>query len=67
MFPFPYQRLDQLADQVSEVLVVEMSAGQMIEDVRLATNCRLPISFFGRMGGVVPLPEDVLREIKKLA
>jgi 2-oxoglutarate ferredoxin oxidoreductase subunit alpha len=39
----------------------------MIEDVRLATNCRLPISFFGRLGGIVPLPEDILEEIVKLA
>jgi 2-oxoglutarate ferredoxin oxidoreductase subunit alpha len=46
--------------------VVELSAGQMIEDVRLGTRCRTPISFFGRMGGVVPLPDDVLTEIKKL-
>jgi 2-oxoglutarate ferredoxin oxidoreductase subunit alpha len=46
---------------------VELSAGQMIEDVRLAVHCRVPISFFGRMGGIVPLPEDILQEIKKLA
>jgi 2-oxoglutarate ferredoxin oxidoreductase subunit alpha len=39
----------------------------MIEDVRLATHCRLPISFFGKMGGIVPLPEDILEEIEKLA
>ncbi len=66
MFPFPYDRLDEIADTAKQILVVELSAGQMIEDVRLATRCRIPISFFGRMGGVVPLPEDVLGEIKKL-
>lgn len=67
MFPFPYDRMDEIADTARQILVVELSAGQMVEDVRLATRCRLPISFFGKMGGVVPLPDDVLVEIKKLA
>ena len=67
MFPFPYARLDQIAETARHILVVELSAGQMIEDVRLATNCRLPISFFGKMGGIVPLPEDILAEIVKIA
>jgi 2-oxoglutarate ferredoxin oxidoreductase subunit alpha len=66
MFPFPYERLDAIANTARQFLVVELSAGQMIEDVRLATRCRVPISFYGRMGGIVPLPEDVLDEIKKL-
>jgi 2-oxoglutarate ferredoxin oxidoreductase subunit alpha len=38
----------------------------MIEDVRLATGCRLPVSFYGKLGGLVPLPEEILVEIKKL-
>jgi 2-oxoglutarate ferredoxin oxidoreductase subunit alpha len=67
MFPFPYERLEQITDTAQQILVVELSAGQMIEDVRLAVHCRVPISFFGRMGGIVPLPEDILQEIKKLA
>ena len=67
MFPFPYDRLDQVAEAARQILVVELSAGQMIEDVRLATRCRLPIAFYGRMGGIVPLPEDILEEIRKVA
>ena len=67
MFPFPYNRLDQVTQPARQILVVELSAGQMIEDVRLATCCRLPISFFGKLGGVVPLPEEILDEIRKLA
>jgi 2-oxoglutarate ferredoxin oxidoreductase subunit alpha len=67
MFPFPYERLDEIAETAKKILVVELSAGQMIEDVRLATDCRRPISFFGRLGGIVPLPEDILEEIVKLA
>jgi len=66
MFPFPYDRLDEIADTARHILVVELSDGQMIEDVRLATRDRVPVSFFGKMGGVVPLPEDVLGEIKKV-
>lgn len=66
MFPFPYEALDQATKNVRQVLVVELSGGQMIEDVRLATCDQVPISFYGRMGGVVPLPDDVLAEIKKL-
>jgi 2-oxoglutarate ferredoxin oxidoreductase subunit alpha len=67
MFPFPYERLDEIADTAKQILVVELSAGQMVEDVRLATRCRIPISFYGKMGGVVPLPDDVLIEIRKAA
>jgi len=66
MFPFPYDRLGQVAAMARQILVVELSAGQMIEDVRLATRCSLPISFYGKLGGLVPLPEEILEEIKKL-
>jgi 2-oxoglutarate ferredoxin oxidoreductase subunit alpha len=43
-----------------------MSGGQMLEDVRLAVEGRVPISFYGRMGGIVPLPDEVLEEIRKV-
>jgi 2-oxoglutarate ferredoxin oxidoreductase subunit alpha len=66
MFPFPYDRLGAIAGSARQVLVVELSAGQMLEDVRLATQGRVPVSFFGKLGGLVPLPEDILAEIKKL-
>jgi 2-oxoglutarate ferredoxin oxidoreductase subunit alpha len=66
MFPFPYERLGEIKDTVRQFLVVELSAGQMIEDVRLATHCSKPIAFFGKLGGIVPLPEEILDEIKKL-
>jgi 2-oxoglutarate ferredoxin oxidoreductase subunit alpha len=67
MFPFPYDRLDEISATAKQILVVELSAGQMIEDVRLATHCRIPIEFYGKMGGLVPLPEDILAEIERLA
>ena len=67
VYPFPYDRLRDIAEGARQVLVVEMSAGQMLEDVRLATRDAVPIRFFGKPGGVVPLPEDVLQEIKAVA
>jgi len=48
------------------VLVVEINAGQMVQDVRLAINGAVPVSQFGRLGGIVPEPEEIVAEIKKL-
>jgi 2-oxoglutarate ferredoxin oxidoreductase subunit alpha len=64
LYPFPSQRLADLAEKASRFLVVEMNAGQMVEDVRLAVNGKAPVAFYGRMGGVVPLPEEVLDQIE---
>lgn len=66
LYPFPEERLRRLADEVDAVLVVEMNAGQMVQDVRRATEGRVPVRFFGRTGGVVPLPEEVLDAIRDL-
>lgn len=67
LWPFPDEAFASLPDTVRSVLTVEMSAGQMVEDVRLALNGRLPVHFYGRMGGMWPIPRDVLAEIKKAA
>ena len=66
LYPFPTQRIEELAHQVKSMLVVEMNAGQMIEDVRLSVNGRVPVRFYGRMGGMVPLPDEVLKEIREM-
>jgi 2-oxoglutarate ferredoxin oxidoreductase subunit alpha len=66
LYPYPYDRVREISEQVKALLVVEMSGGQMLEDVRLAVEGRVPISFYGRMGGVVPLPDEVLEEIRKV-
>jgi 2-oxoglutarate ferredoxin oxidoreductase subunit alpha len=66
LYPFPYERVAQVSKRVRAILVVEMSSGQMLEDVRLAALDRVPISFFGMMGGMVPFPDDVLPEIEKM-
>jgi 2-oxoglutarate ferredoxin oxidoreductase subunit alpha len=67
VYPFPYARLAEVAQRVRQLLVIEMSAGQMLEDVKLATCGSAPIHFFGRMGGMVPLPEEILTQIERLA
>jgi 2-oxoglutarate ferredoxin oxidoreductase subunit alpha len=51
---------------VQGILTVEMSAGQMVEDVRLAVEGRCPVQFYGRMGGIVPLPDEVLKVIHEM-
>lgn len=64
--PFPYQVLDQLAGRARAFLVTEMNMGQMFEDVRLAVRGRVPVEFYGRTGGVVPFPDEILREIERI-
>jgi 2-oxoglutarate ferredoxin oxidoreductase subunit alpha len=68
VFPFPDEPLRQAAHQtgVKNVLVVEMSMGQMLEDVERALQGRRPIHFYGRGGGNVPAPEEIIQEARKL-
>lgn len=66
LYPFPYQILHDLGRQLKNVLVVELNAGQMVQDVRLGIEGSVPVHFYGRMGGVIPSPEEVLNEIIKL-
>ncbi len=66
LWPFPSARLAELSEQVRGILVAEMNAGQMLEDVKLVVEGRRPISFYGRMGGPIPLPDEILPELEKL-
>lgn len=66
LYPFPSGPIRSIAKKVAGVLTVEMNAGQMVEDVRLAVNGKAPVSFYGRMGGVIPAPEEIVRELKTL-
>jgi 2-oxoglutarate ferredoxin oxidoreductase subunit alpha len=66
LFPFPEERLSVLADRVQACLVVEMNAGQMLDDVRLAVGGQIPVEFYGRMGGVVPMPDELLTVISRM-
>jgi 2-oxoglutarate ferredoxin oxidoreductase subunit alpha len=67
LWPFPSKRIAELAEQVQGILTVEMNAGQMVEDVRLAVVGRCPVTFYGRMGGVIPLADEILPELEILA
>ncbi len=64
LFPFPTKAIREAADQVSRFLVVEMSDGQMVMDVRLAVRESRPVGFYGRQGGMVPTPTEILEVLK---
>jgi len=65
LWPFPYAPIRTLAARVKAVLTVELSAGQMWEDVRLAVEGRAATPFYGEMGGIVPTPSEILREVMR--
>ena len=65
LFPFATKEIDRLVPQLKSIMSVELSAGQMVEDIRLAVNGRIPVNFFGRLGGIVPSPEEVFEAFLK--
>ena len=65
LWPFPSEVLSKYADKVKGMLTVEMNAGQMVEDVRLAVNGKVNVEFFGRLGGIVPTPDQVFEALKE--
>lgn len=64
--PFPKKQIFDLAQRVEGFFVVEMNSGMMLDDVLLASQGRVPVEFYGRMGGVMPFPDEILREIRLL-
>lgn len=66
LYPYPYQRLNELAGQLKLALSVELNSGQMVEDVRLGINGKIPVEFFGRLGGMMPTPESVAHHLETL-
>lgn len=67
LWPYPAAALDQAVSRVQGVLVAEMNAGQMLEDVRAIVRGRTPLRFLGRMGGVIPMPDEIAAEISHMA
>ncbi len=65
LFPFPKEALCKLAKQVKGILSVEMSAGQMVEDIQLYVQGKVPVKHFGRMGGIIPSPIEVAEALKE--
>ena len=67
VWPFPKAPYEKAAEKVSHIITVELSMGQMIEDVMLATKCKVPVTLCNRAGGMIPSVEQVLQEIQKYA
>jgi len=65
LFPFPKKRLMELAGQVKGMISVEMSTGQMVEDVRLAVEHKVPVIHYGRMGGIIPSPGEIVEVLEQ--
>jgi len=66
LYPFPTAVLREMAPRLRGILDVEMNAGQMVEDVRLSVEGRTPVAFYGRMGGVIPSPEEVVKALHQM-
>ena len=67
LWPFPNKPLAEAADKVDSFLSVELNMGQMVEDIKLAIDCKKPVDFCGRVGGMIPTPDEVLDHIRALA
>jgi 2-oxoglutarate ferredoxin oxidoreductase subunit alpha len=67
VWPFPANKIADIAarKQVKFFISVEMNAGQMLEDVKLAVNGKKPVYFYGRMGGIIPTPMEILTAVKE--
>ena len=67
LWPFPEKVINEAADKAKAFISVEMSTGQMVEDVKLAVNGKAKVDFYGRAGGVIPSPDEILAKIKEVA
>ena len=65
LWPFPSKEIERLSHHMKGILSVELNAGQMVEDVRLAVNNGVKVEYFGRMGGIVPDPDEVVEALKE--
>lgn len=65
LFPFPKKAIDALVPQLKSILSLELNAGQMVEDIRLIVNGRIPVNFYGRQGGMIPDPEEIFEVFLK--
>jgi 2-oxoglutarate ferredoxin oxidoreductase subunit alpha len=65
LWPFPTKAIAAYADKVKGMLSLELNAGQMVEDIRLAVNGRVKVEHFGRLGGIVPDPDEIVAALKE--
>jgi len=66
LWPFPKKQLKEYSKKIKGILTIELNAGQMVDDVRLAVECKIPVNHYGRTGGIVPAPDEIVEQIKKL-
>jgi 2-oxoglutarate ferredoxin oxidoreductase subunit alpha len=66
LFPFPYEAIREAAERARAVVVVEMSSGQLLQDVELAVKCGAPLHLVDRLGGIVPSTDEVVRSVEEL-
>jgi 2-oxoglutarate ferredoxin oxidoreductase subunit alpha len=66
LFPFPYKEIDAYTDRIKGILVPELNAGQMVEDVKLAVNGKVKVEHYGRMGGMIFSPDEVENALEEL-
>ena len=66
LYPYPYAAVKQAAQQARQIMVIELSCGQMIDDVKLALGDLRPVHFYGRTGGMVPSPEEICQQVSKI-
>lgn len=66
LWPYPEKAFDQISDKCKAVLAVEMSMGQMLDDVKIAVNGRIPVDFYGRTGGMIPTPEAIADKVREM-
>lgn len=64
LWPFPVKAFETVLDHVKGYIVVEMSAGQMVEDVKLTVNGRVPVEFYSRQGGITPQHEEIIEKFE---
>lgn len=64
LFPFPKKEIQSMLSQVKGIMCVEMSAGQMVEDVRLTVEGKIKVEHFGRMGGIIHTPDEIVKALK---
>lgn len=66
LWPFPNKAFDAIPETAKAIVSVEMSTGQMIDDVKIANNGRLPVDFYGRTGGMIPTPDAIMEKVKEI-
>jgi 2-oxoglutarate/2-oxoacid ferredoxin oxidoreductase subunit alpha len=65
LYPFPKKQIDAIIPQLKSIMSLELNAGQMVEDIRLISNGRIPVHFYGRQGGMIPDPDEIFEAFKK--